>query len=59
MSTDVSFIKALQNYFSEGGGRKLTIPEMKDLTYSDKIELHAELLKVGHECSPPVERAAA
>lgn len=54
-----SFIKTLQNYFSADGGKKLSIPELKSLTYEDKLDLHAELLKVGETCDPPMSPAEA
>jgi len=46
--TPVSFIRACQDFFSMGEhGRKITIPEFKDLTQKDKDELRSELIREG------------
>ena len=53
-----TFIKALQTYFSaEPHGKKLEISELKELTNSDKTDLHEGLLALGIECEPPLNKA--
>lgn len=55
----VSFVKACIDYFSTGQhGRKLEIPEFKQLTQEDKVELRELLIGEGYDCLPLVETTA-
>lgn len=57
---EVSFIKAMQDFFGSGDhGRKLEIPEFKQLSQEDKVELRQGLLDLGYEVSPLVVPTAA
>lgn len=45
----VSFVKALIDYFDD---RKLEIPEIKALSYEDKVELRELLIAEGYDVTP-------
>jgi len=48
-----TFVKACQEFFSEGKhGRKVEIPEFKQLTTQDKIELSQMLIAAGFDHKP-------
>jgi len=50
LSGRVSFVKACQDFFSsEPFGRKVEIPEFKDLTQEDKVELREMLIAQGYD----------
>lgn len=56
----MSFIKAVQKYFSEeeSDGRKVTIPEFKELTTEDKHELSKMLNEMpGYEHEPYTDKS--
>lgn len=45
----ISFVTACQDFFSKGEtGKKLTIPEFKELTHQDKVDLRNELIREGY-----------
>lgn len=49
----VSFVKAAIEYFSsDPHGRKLTIPEFKELNQQDKVELRDMLIAEGYNVLP-------
>lgn len=55
----ISFIKAAQQFFSEGRfGRKIEIPEFKQLTEIDKIELREMLIGEGIDVAPFKEKTS-
>lgn len=54
MAEKISFTKAAMNFFSEAPyARKLSIPEFKELTTQDKVELSEMLNAIpGYEHEP-------
>lgn len=51
----ISFIKACKMFFGNGKhSRDLTIPEFKELTQEDKIELREMLIGEGYDVAPLV-----
>ena len=59
LNGSVSFVKACIDDFSTGEfGRKLEIPEFKQLTQADKVELRELLIGEGYDCLPLVETSA-
>ena len=51
----VSFIKAMQNYFTpDPYGKRIEIPEFKELTHTDKVELREMLIAEGMDVAPLV-----
>jgi hypothetical protein len=59
MAEPISLVKAMIDFFGTGPhGRKLGIPEMKELSREDKIELREMLIGEGYtilELSEPVQ----
>lgn len=55
-----SYVKAIQEFFSAPPfGRKVEIPEFKELSTQDKIELSEMLNAAGHEHEPYTGEKAA
>lgn len=45
----ISFVSACQDFFSKGeGAKKISIPEFKELTLEDRVELRDELIREGY-----------
>ena len=55
----VSFVKAVLDYFGTGEhGKKVDIPEFKELNQEDKKELYELLTAEGYDMLPLVEVAS-
>lgn len=57
MAEQATFIEAVRDFFeSEPNGRKVTIPEFKELSRQDKLELREMLIEQGYDVRefPPV-----
>lgn len=53
MAEQMSFIKAMQNYFTPNPfGKKIDIPEFKALTHEDKVEFREMLIAEGVDVAP-------
>jgi uncharacterized protein YcgL (UPF0745 family) len=60
MGEPISFVKAMQDYFSAGDfGKKLAIPEFKALTREDREELRQDLIAQGYNVLPLPETVEA
>jgi hypothetical protein len=53
----VSWVKALQEFFTKDGGKKIAIAEFKQLTAKDKADFREMLIAEGYDVAP-VEEAA-
>lgn len=52
MTEQISFIKAMQDFFSDA--KKIEIPEFKQLTHEDKVEFREMLIGEGYNVAPLV-----
>jgi hypothetical protein len=57
LSEPISFVKACQDFFTKPPhGKKVEIPEFKDLTYEDKVALREMLIAEGYNVTPLKEQ---
>jgi hypothetical protein len=57
MAEQISFVQACQEFFSkQPHGRKIEVPEFKELSQHDKLELREMLIEQGYDVRefPPI-----
>lgn len=52
MTEQITWVKALQNFFTRDGGKKVEILEFKALNDKDKRELREMLVAEGYDVAP-------